>query len=49
VLVSAGVGEKAPGITLPTDRWENGVSLDDYMRDGPVALEAVLEDLDRAF
>jgi hypothetical protein len=47
VLVSAEVGEKAPGITLPTDRcWENGVSLDDY--DGPVALEAVLEDLDRA-
>lgn len=34
----AEVGEMAPGFTLPTDDWENRVSLDDYTKEGPVAL-----------
>jgi len=38
VPVPAEVGEKAPGFTLPTDDWENRVSLDDFTKEGPVAL-----------
>jgi peroxiredoxin len=36
--VPAEVGDKAPGFTLPTDDWENRVSLDDHTKRGPVAL-----------
>lgn len=34
----AEVGEKAPSFTLPADGWDNKVSLEDYTKDGPVAL-----------
>lgn len=34
----AEVGDKAPRFTLPADGWDNKVSLEDYTRDGPVAL-----------
>ena len=34
----AEVGDRAPGFTLPTDDWDNRVSLDDYTNKGPVAL-----------
>jgi peroxiredoxin len=52
-LVPAEGGEKVPGFTLPTDDRENRVSLDDYTKDGPVALfvcplDTVLRDLERA-
>jgi peroxiredoxin len=36
--MSAEVGDKAPGFTLPTDSWERKVSLDDFTKDGPVVL-----------
>jgi peroxiredoxin len=36
--VPAEVGDKAPGFTLPTNDWENRVSLEDYTKEGPVAL-----------
>lgn len=34
----ADVGDKAPEFTLPTDKWDNTVSLDDFTKEGPVAL-----------
>ncbi|HET7480418.1 MAG TPA: redoxin domain-containing protein [Rubrobacteraceae bacterium] len=34
----ADVGEKAPDFTLPTDKWDNTVSLEDFTKEGPVAL-----------
>ncbi len=34
----AEVGDKAPGFTLPTDDWDNMVSLEDYTKEGPTAL-----------
>jgi peroxiredoxin len=36
--MSAEVGEKAPNFALPSDDWENKVSLEEYTKDGPVAL-----------
>jgi peroxiredoxin len=36
--VTAEVGEKAPDFTLPTDSWENKVSLEEARREGPVVL-----------
>jgi peroxiredoxin len=36
--VAAEVGEKAPDFTLPSDDWENQVSLEEARRDGPVVL-----------
>lgn len=36
--MSAEVGERAPGFTLPTGDWEEKVSLDDLVADGPVVL-----------
>ncbi len=36
--MSAEIGEKAPGFTLPADDWEKTVSLEEYTREGPVAL-----------
>jgi len=36
--VAAEVGEKAPDFTLPSDDWENQVSLEETRRDGPVVL-----------
>lgn len=36
--MSAEVGEKAPGFDLPADAWENKVSLENLISDGPVAL-----------
>lgn len=36
--MSAEVGDKAPGFTLPTDSWEREVSLGDFTKDGPVVL-----------
>lgn len=32
------VGEKAPDFTLPSDSWENKVSLEETRREGPVVL-----------
>lgn len=32
------VGDKAPDFTLPSDAWDNKVSLVDFTRKGPVAL-----------
>ncbi len=32
------VGEKAPDFILPSDRWENKVSLEEARREGPVVL-----------
>ena len=34
----AEVGDKAPGFSLPTNDWDNRVSLGDYTKEGPVAL-----------
>lgn len=34
----AKVGEKAPDFTLPSDSWENEVSLKETRREGPVVL-----------
>ncbi len=36
--MSAEVGEKAPDFTLPSDSWENRVSLEDVRKEGPVVL-----------
>lgn len=36
--MSVDVGEKAPSFTLPSDAWNNEVSLEDYTKEGPVAL-----------
>jgi peroxiredoxin len=36
--VTAEVGEKAPDFTLPSDSWENKVSLEEARREGPVVL-----------
>lgn len=36
--MSAEVGEKAPDFTLPSDSWENKVSLEEARREGPVVL-----------
>jgi peroxiredoxin len=32
------VGQKAPDFTLPSDSWDNEVSLEDARREGPVVL-----------
>jgi peroxiredoxin len=37
-LVAAEVGEKAPDFTMPSDSWENKVSLEETRREGPVVL-----------
>ncbi len=36
--MTAEVGEKAPDFTLPSDSWENKVSLEEARREGPVVL-----------
>ncbi len=36
--MAADVGEKAPEFTLPTDSWEERVSLEEARREGPVVL-----------
>lgn len=36
--MSAEVGERAPGFTLPTGAWDEKVSLDALVADGPVVL-----------
>jgi peroxiredoxin len=36
--VAAEVGQKAPDFTLPSDSWDNKVSLDSARREGPVIL-----------
>lgn len=36
--MAAEVGERAPDFTLPSDSWENEVSLEDARREGPVVL-----------
>lgn len=36
--MAAEVGEKAPEFTLPADDWEKTVSLEEYTKEGPVAL-----------
>ncbi len=36
--MAAEVGEKAPEFTLPTDNWEERVSLKEVRREGPVVL-----------
>lgn len=36
--MSAKVGEKAPGFTLPSDSWDNKISLENQTREGPVVL-----------
>jgi len=36
--VAAKVGDKAPDFTLPTDSWEERMSLEDVRREGPVVL-----------
>jgi peroxiredoxin len=36
--VATEVGEKAPAFTLPSDSWENKVSLEEARREGSVAL-----------
>jgi peroxiredoxin len=36
--VAAEVGQKAPDFTLPSDSWENKVSLESARREGPVVL-----------
>jgi peroxiredoxin len=38
IPLSAEVGERAPGFTLPTRAWNETVSLDDLVSDGPVVL-----------
>ena len=34
----ADVGDKAPSFELPSDNWDNKVSLEEYTKEGPVAL-----------
>ncbi len=34
----AAVGEKAPDFTLPSDSWDQEVSLEEARREGPVVL-----------
>lgn len=36
--MAADVGEKAPDFTLPSDSWDNEVSLENTRREGPVVL-----------
>ncbi len=36
--MAADVGEKAPEFTLPTDSWQERVSLEEARREGPVVL-----------
>lgn len=36
--MSAEIGEKAPGSTLPSDDWEKMVSLEEYTQEGPMTL-----------
>ncbi len=36
--MSADVGEKAPGFALPTDSWDEKISLEKYIDGGPVVL-----------
>jgi peroxiredoxin len=36
--LAAEVGQKAPDFTLPSDSWENKVSLESMRREGPVVL-----------
>ena len=36
--MAAEIGQKAPDFTLPSDSWENKVSLEDARREGPVVL-----------
>ena len=36
--MAAEVGDKAPGFSLPTDAWDNEVSLDETRSEGPVVL-----------
>ena len=36
--MAAEVGDKAPEFSLPTDAWDNEVSLSDARREGPVVL-----------
>jgi peroxiredoxin len=36
--VSAEVGQKAPNFTLPSDSWENKMSLESVRQEGPVVL-----------
>lgn len=36
--MAAEVGERAPEFSLPTDTWENEVSLENARREGPVVL-----------
>ena len=36
--MAAEIGEKAPGFELPSDDWDNKVSLDEARREGPVVL-----------
>jgi peroxiredoxin len=38
IPLSAEVGERAPAFTLPTSDWNEKVSLDDLISDGPVVL-----------
>ena len=38
VIMPAEVGEKAPDFTLPSDSWDEKVSLEDVTEDGPVVL-----------
>ncbi len=37
-MIATEVGEKAPDFTLPSDSWENKVSLEETRREGPVVL-----------
>ncbi len=36
--MAAEVGQKAPDFTLPSDSWDNKVSLEDARREGPIVL-----------
>jgi peroxiredoxin len=36
--VAAEVGKKAPDFTLPSDSWDNKISLENVRREGPVVL-----------
>jgi peroxiredoxin len=36
--VTAEVGKKAPDFTLPSDSWDNKISLENVRREGPVVL-----------
>ncbi len=36
--MAAEVGQKAPDFTLPTDSWENKVSLENVRQEGPIVL-----------